>query len=274
MSYAASLPLSSTPNMRQIVLDWELPQAQTLHTFVSGHNAELLQRLQGLQTKDAPHGVPGGVPGGDHEGRTDYHAEALNERFIYLWGAAAAGKTHLLKAMALSAQARYLAADAEVAQFQFDPAIAIYLIDDCERLSPLAQIAVFNLFNEAREQGATLIAAGAAPPAQLVVREDLRTRLGWGLIYQVHGLSDDEKIAALTQTAHARGFSLSPGVLPYLITHFHRDMRSLSAMLDALDRYSLETHRPITLPLLRSLLQLEGEVPDAPTEPLGTEFLK
>jgi DnaA family protein len=53
--------------------------------------------------------------------------------------------------------------------------------------------------------------------------------------------------------------SLSPGVLPYLITHYRRDMRSLSAMLDALDQYSLETKRPITLPLLRSLLQLEGE---------------
>jgi DnaA family protein len=91
------------------------------------------------------------------------------------------------------------------------------------------------------------------------LREDLRTRLGWGLIYQLHGLTDEEKIAALGRAAHARGISLSAGVLPYLITHFRRDMQSLSAMLDALDQYSLETQRPITLPLLRSLLQLEGE---------------
>jgi DnaA family protein len=83
--------------------------------------------------------------------------------------------------------------------------------------------------------------------------------LGWGLIYQLHGLTDDEKIAALNRAAHARGMSLSPGVLPYLITHFRRDMRFLSAMLDELDRYSLETQRPITLPLLRSLLQQDGE---------------
>ncbi len=91
------------------------------------------------------------------------------------------------------------------------------------------------------------------------MREDLRTRLGWGLIYQLHGLSDQEKIAALTHAAQVRGLHLSSGVLPYLITHFRRDMRSLSAMLDELDRYSLETQRPITLPLLRSLLQLESE---------------
>ena len=98
-------------------------------------------------------------------------------------------------------------------------------------------------------------------PAILPVREDLRTRLGWGLIYQIHESTDDEKIATLTQSALARGLTLSPGVLPYLITHFQRDMRSLSAMLDALDQYSLETKRPITLPLLRSLLLtgLEGE---------------
>jgi DnaA family protein len=87
----------------------------------------------------------------------------------------------------------------------------------------------------------------------------LRTRLGWGLIYQVHELTDDEKIAALSQRALARGLTLSSGVLPYLITHFRRDMRSLSATLDALDRYSLETKRAITLPLLRDLLLHEPE---------------
>ena len=108
-----------------------------------------------------------------------------------------------------------------------------------------------------RESGGALLAAASKPPAQLALREDLRTRLGWGLIYQLHGLSDDEKIAALSFAAQARGLTLSAGVLPYLLTHFRRDMQSLSAMLDALDRYSLETQRPITMPLLRQLLQLD-----------------
>jgi DnaA family protein len=222
--------------MRQLLLDWGMEQPQTLDTFVVGQNEELAQRLVALQPS---------------------LATSLSERFLYLWGGHAAGKTHLLKALAALPLARYIAADAGAAAFHFDPAVRLYLVDDCDQLSPPAQIAMFNLFNEVREHGATLIAAGTLPPATLVVREDLRTRLGWGLIYQVHGLTDDEKIAALTKTAQARGFSLSPGVLPYLITHFHRDMRSLSAMLDALDKYSLETQRPITLPLLRQLLELE-----------------
>jgi DnaA-homolog protein len=89
------------------------------------------------------------------------------------------------------------------------------------------------------------------------LREDLRTRLGWGLIYQVHGLTDEDKIGALELSAHARGIKLPEGVLPYLITHYRRDMPWLTQMLNELDQYSLETKRPITLPLLRELLQRE-----------------
>jgi DnaA family protein len=220
--------------MRQLLLDLPAEKPQTLESFVTGNNAELLQLLQRIA-----HGK----------------ASGLDERFVYLWGEAGAGKTHLLCAMSAQAQARYIAGDASADAFIYQSSAPLYLIDDVDRLSPDAQIAAFALFNQVREQGGTLIAAGKAPPAGLALREDLRTRLGWGLIYQLHGLSDDDKIAALTHAAAARGLTLSPGVLPYLITHFARDMRSLSALLDALDAYSLETKRPITLPLLRELLQ-------------------
>ncbi|MBK4734876.1 DnaA regulatory inactivator Hda [Noviherbaspirillum pedocola] len=224
--------------MRQLLLDLNAEKWQTLANFEAGRNAELYQLMRRLASHStvAPH-----------------------ERFVYLWGRAGAGKTHLLRALAASSRSRYLAADAPQRAWRFEPDIPLYLLDDCEQLPAKSQIAAFNLFNEAREHGAMMIVAGAVPPAVLPVREDLRTRMSWGLIYQVHELSDEEKIAALNQAAQARGLQLSAGVLPYLITHFQRDMRSLSAMLDALDRYSLETQRPITLPLLRSLLQLEEE---------------
>lgn len=221
--------------MRQMLLDWGLAQPQTLDTFVPGRNEELAQALRAIQTATT----------------------APQERFIYLWGEHGAGKTHLLKALATQAHTRYIASDADPDAFLFSDDISLYLLDDCDKLSPDSQIASFALFNQVRENNACLITAGSVAPAFLSVREDLRTRLGWGLIYQVHGLSDDEKIAALTGAAQSRGLALSSGVLPYLITHFHRDMRSLAAMLDALDRYSLETKRPITLPLLRELLELE-----------------
>jgi len=224
--------------MRQLLLDLGAEKPQTLDTFVEGQNAELLQLLQ-LFARRAP--------------RTPA------ERFVYVWGDPGAGKTHLLRALETDATARYIAPGSPVDAYLFERNVTLYLLDDCERLSADAQIAAFNLYNEVKENGGLLVAAGATAPAGLALREDLRTRLGWGLIYQVRGLSDDEKIEALSQAALLRGIGLPSGVLPYLITHFRRDMRSLSAMLDALDQYSLETQRPITLPLLRSLLQLEGE---------------
>lgn len=225
--------------MRQLLLDLPAEKPQTLTSFVIGANAELIQLLQRLAQ---------GQPGG------------LDERFVYLWGDAGSGKTHLLHALANTDTALYIPGDAKADAFAYQPATTLYLLDDSHKLSPEAQIAAFALFNQVREQGGCLLAAGNTAPATLTVREDLRTRFGWGLIYQVHGLSDEEKIAALTHAAEARGLTLSPGVLPYLLNHFARDMRSLSAMLDALDEYSLETKRPITLPLLRELLQRENEI--------------
>lgn len=222
--------------MRQLLLDLGAEKPQTLDTFVVGQNAELAQLL--AQFAMRAHAMP-------------------RERFVYLWGETGAGKSHLLRALADDPQARYIPAGAKEDDYLFNESITLYLMDDCEQLSPDAQIAAFALFNQVRENGALLVSAGDKPPVGLSLREDLRTRLGWGLIYQVHGLTDEEKIEALTQAAQARGITLSPGVLPYLITHFRRDMRSLSAMLDALDQYSLETQRPVTLPLLRTLLQLE-----------------
>ena len=94
-----------------------------------------------------------------------------------------------------------------------------------------------------------------AAPAALEIREDLRTRLGWGLVFQTELLDDDAKIQALEQAAQARGLVLSPDVIPWLLSRFYRDMPNLMALMDALDAYSLETKRAVTLPLVRELLQ-------------------
>ncbi len=221
--------------MRQLLLDWGAARPQTLDSFVIGRNRELAALLRRVadRTTDAP-----------------------DQRFVTIWGDPGAGKSHLLNALKASGSARLLSPERSSREFAWSPGCALYLIDDCERLNERQQHALFNLYNQVQDTGGTLIAAAGLPPAQLALREDLRTRLGWGLVYQLHGLTDEEKIAALSHAAQARGLALSPGVLPYLLTHFRRDMQSLSAMLDALDRYSLETQRPITMPLLRELLQL------------------
>jgi DnaA family protein len=227
--------------MKQLVLDLGADPAHSLDTFQVGANAELAHLMHLFAERSS------------------------REHFAYLWGDTGAGKTHLLQALAATPGSRYIGADAPACAFVHAPDVSLYLLDDCQRLSPAAQVDAFALFNQIREHGAYMVSTGPVPPAVLHVREDLRTRMGWGLVYQIHGLSDDEKIAALTQAAESRGLTLSASVLPYLLSHFRRDMRSLSTMLDALDQYSLETQRPVTLPLLRDLL-LQANPPSEPKE--------
>lgn len=130
------------------------------------------------------------------------------------------------------------------------------LVDDVDRLNAKAQIGLFNLYNRIRDEGnAFLLVTGPAAPAQLKLREDLVTRLGWGLVYQVHELTDEEKVEAMKSHAISRGLDLSQEVCDYLLRHERRDLPSLMATLDALDSYSLASQRKITVPLVRELLQ-------------------
>ena len=165
----------------------------------------------------------------------------------------------MLKALSQFSPARYIPSDAPETDFSYSPQCNLYLLDDCERLDSQKQIAAFNLFNQVRENNGYMITSGPCTPLALDLRDDLKSRLCWGLVYQIKSLSDEEKMAALNEQARQRGFTISPGVLPYLITHYQRDMHSLSMILDALDRYSLQTKRTITLPLLHDLLQQKQE---------------
>ncbi len=214
--------------MKQLALGIIDPPVPTFDNFVAGRNAELLTTL-----------------------RAQCRPESA-ERIVYLWGDIGSGRTHLLGAGARAAAAAGL----RVAWFpDGHDAADLVLVDDVERLDAESQGALFVRYNEVRELGGCLLAAGNVPPAQLPLRPDLLTRLAWGLVYQVHALTDEEKSFALERHAQARGLRLPVEVTAYLLRHERRDLPSLMLMLDALDRYSLETQRLITLPLLRELLQ-------------------
>jgi len=213
--------------MRQLILEL-LPEAPPrFDNFVAGGNAEA---LTGLAAWLAP------------ENR---------EPSLLLWGAPGSGKSHLLRA----SEARYHDAATDPDLVDVGEMLDFHAVDSIEALSDAGQIALFNLFNRLRASGGRLLTAASRPPRQLELREDLRTRLGSGQIYQIQVLTDDEKIAALTAQASARGLRLPPDALDYLLARAPRDMRSLMGLLAALDRYSLEHKRAITLPLLRDVLQ-------------------
>ena len=158
------------------------------------------------------------------------------EAIVYLWGDLGSGRTHLLKAAARA-----------------NPDLVI--ADDVETLDAEGQQRLFVAINAARDGGAPVLAAGRAAPAGLALREDLRTRLAWGLVYQLRPLSDTDKVLHLRAEAARRGLRLSEDVVGYLLTRLPRDLPSLNGVLDALDRYSLAAKRPITLPLVREALE-------------------
>ena len=160
-------------------------------------------------------------------------------KFIYLWGETGSGKSHLLSAC---------------------KAIEAWVVDDVHFLDNDAQIGLFNTYNQLKEAGSILITAGLHAPTQMGLRDDLATRLAWGLVYQLHPLNDDEKATALKQHAKERGMKLPDEVTDYCLRYLRRDLATLMATLDALDEWSLTTQKPITLPMLRKLLQLNLEL--------------
>ena len=171
-------------------------------------------------------------------------ALADGERFVFLWGPGGSGKTHLLRAFSEAATA----ANREAA-----------VADDVGRLGEAEQVALFDLCNRVRGSKGALAASAEAPPAQLALRPDLRSRLASGIVLQLHPLSDADKAAALSAHAAERGMALDGELIRYLLTHFDRDMGTQIALLDALDRHSLERKRAVTLPLLKEALRSLAE---------------
>ncbi|WOP14218.1 DnaA regulatory inactivator Hda [Ottowia sp. SB7-C50] len=228
--------------MKQIALDIGLAPEPTLDGFLPGRNVQMAQHLR-LWTESATRAP---VP-------------------TYLWGPSGSGKTHLLRAarQALREQGAavgWLGADSPP-RLPFDDAWEAVLMDDVHRYGAELQHTAFQWFVQAvaPENGRprAVLAAGALPPADLPLREDLRTRLGWGHVFELHLLPESDVRAVLRRAADARGVFLSDEVMNFVLGRFSRDLGSLMQLLDHLDRYALQTQRAITIPLVKSMLQDE-----------------
>lgn len=181
---------------------------------------------------------------------------------VYLCGPAGSGKTHLLQALARQVRQQggrcgWFDADHPL-PWTFDEAWSLIVIDGAERLDAAHQHAAFTLFVEAATHQVQMACAGRLPPMALALREDLRTRFGWGPVYALQPLSEAGVRAALRREADRRGVMLSDEVMDYLMTRFSRDLASLMGLLDRLDSFSLAEHRAVTVPLLKKMVAEEG----------------
>jgi DnaA family protein len=217
--------------MRQLTLPIGIAVPHSFDNFIAGANGLAVEHLRAHSRQSPP---------------------------VYLWGLSGAGKTHLLQALAAAVQARggrvswFNAASA--APWPFEEGSELIVLDDCQRYDALQQQAAFALFVEATTHGIPLAAAGRVPPVDLALRDDLRSRLGWGHVLALQPLSEAESRGALRRDADGRGLFLSDEVIDYLLSRFDRDMKNLVALLDRLDHYAMTTQRAVTVPLIRQML--------------------
>ncbi|NNU42253.1 DnaA regulatory inactivator Hda [Ramlibacter montanisoli] len=224
--------------MKQLTLDIGLARAPSLASFLAGPNEAAWKHLQLWAGNPTRSPVP-----------------------TYLWGPSGSGKTHLLKAVEESLREQGASAGwldpAMVEPPGFDERWAVVLMDDVHLYSAVQQHAAFSWFVQAQALQRGVLAAGLLPPAHLKLREDLRTRLGWGHVFQLHVLSEPERRSVLRQAADARGVFLSDEVMDFILHRFSRDLGSLMQLLDHLDAYALQAQRAITIPLIKAMLEDE-----------------
>ena len=228
--------------MKQIALDIGLASAPSLSNFFAGPNEAALRHLELWAGSSVRSPVP-----------------------TYLWGEPGSGKTHLLKAVVETLReqgARVGWLDASVQEPpEFSESWAGVILDDCHLYTAVQQHGAFNWFVNALSSAdghpRWVLAAGGLPPADLALREDLRTRLGWGHVFELHALTEPERRAVLRIEADARGVFLSDEVMGFMLNRFSRDLSSLMQLLDQLDGYALQTQRAITIPLIKAMLDNE-----------------
>ncbi|MES2976952.1 MAG: DnaA regulatory inactivator Hda [Pseudomonadota bacterium] len=225
--------------MKQIALDMGLASPPSFANFFAGPNEAALRHVELWAGNPLRSPVP-----------------------TYLWGDSGSGKTHLLKAVARSLQqqdASFGWLDAACEGGEFRESWNVVLMDDCHLYTASQQQTAFNWFVNALSAAdggpRWVLASGALPPSDLQLREDLRTRLGWGHVFALQALTENERRAVLRQEADARGVFLSDEAMDFILTRFSRDLGNLMQLLDQLDGYSLQTQRPITIPLIKSMLE-------------------
>lgn len=225
---------------RQLSLPVQLRDEATLENFLPGPAEEAL--MQALQEQPQPSGEP----------------------MIFLHGPDGCGKSHLLQACCqrLQSDALYLPL-AELLAYPPGEVLAgveslrLIALDDLDAVIGLDawELALFSLYNRARESGCRLLLAAQGAPRVLPVRlPDLKSRLTWGVVFHLAQPSDAQKQAILQFRARRRGLQLPVEVAAFIVNRSPRQLPVLLELLDRLDRASLTEQRALSVPFVKQTL--------------------
>lgn len=233
----------SLTQMNQLTLGVSLKDEATFENYFTGRNQLLIDQLR----------------------RT---IEGTGERVIYFYSHGGEGRTHLLQAVCHAAAQQNQSAvylplehmeDFTPSIFEGLESLSLICIDDIHQIAgqPAWEEAFFHLYNRLDAANCFLIVSANIQPKLLpMTLPDVISRLAWGMVFPLQPLSDDEKSEVLMARAKKRGMILSEEVVKFLLRHCPRHMTTLFAALDVIDKGSLALKRRLTVPFVKSLLQI------------------
>jgi chromosomal replication initiator protein len=189
---------------------------------------------------------------------------------LYLHGGVGLGKTHLMHAIAWHIRKRdparrviYLSAEKFMYQFiralrykdtvvfkeQFR-SVDVLMIDDVQFISgkDSTQEEFFHTFNALVDQNRQIVISADKSPSDLEnIEERLRSRLGWGLVADIHPTSYELRLGILQSKAESMGIQVQTKVLEFLAHKITSNVRELEGALNRIVAHATLVGRPITL---------------------------
>jgi chromosomal replication initiator protein len=199
---------------------------------------------------------------------------------LFLYGGVGLGKTHLMHSIAWAIRApqtglpgrsvaymsaekfmyRFIAALRSQSTMEFKESLRsvdVLMIDDLQFLigKDNTQEEFFHTFNALVDQGKQIVVSSDKPPSDLAGLEDrLRTRLGCGMVADIHATTYELRISILESKANTAQVDVPARVLEFLAHKITSNVRELEGALNRLIAHANLFGRPVTLESCQEVL--------------------